>query len=217
MPLWQPPPIARCGAIPSAGSWRACARALAERLGVDPLLLRVAFVPHRGRRCRDRRLRHPLVAAAGGRRRPRAAPRAAPPRPGQLARAAGVALLTLSGLLVLRQLGLWFSDAIVWPVVLAAAGVALAWRLSGPPADQTMEESGAAEAGAPAATERRRRPAGCLPRRLRRRADRRGGAALPVRQRAAGGPRRSGPHRARRRRRRRADPRPVLVAARRAA
>jgi signal transduction histidine kinase len=34
--------------------------------------------------------------------------------------------------------------------------VALAWRLSGPPADQAIEESGSADAGAPAATERRR-------------------------------------------------------------
>ena len=50
--------------------------------------------------------------------------------------AAGVALLTLSGLLVLRQLGVLFSDAIVWPVVLAAAGVALVWRLSGSTVDE---------------------------------------------------------------------------------
>jgi signal transduction histidine kinase len=39
-----------------------------------------------------------------------------------------VALLVLALLLALRQLGLLFSDAIVWPTMLAAAGVALVWR-----------------------------------------------------------------------------------------
>jgi signal transduction histidine kinase/phage shock protein PspC (stress-responsive transcriptional regulator) len=127
---------------------------LAERLGVDPLLLRAAFV---------------AATAAGGvgivaygvlwLLLPPVGEDRAPLRglrrrtPGSWRTAAGVALLTLSGLLVLRQLGLWFSDAIVWPVVLAAAGVALAWRLSGPGADA---ESGTADADAPAATERRR-------------------------------------------------------------
>ncbi len=42
--------------------------------------------------------------------------------------AVGVALLVLAALLVARQLGLLFSDAIVWPVVLAASGLALIWR-----------------------------------------------------------------------------------------
>jgi signal transduction histidine kinase/phage shock protein PspC (stress-responsive transcriptional regulator) len=130
---------------------------LAERLGVDPLLLRVAFVAATaagGVGVVAYGILWLLLPAVGDDRAPlRGLRRHAP---GSWRTAAGVALLTLSGLLVLRQLGLWFSDAIVWPVVLAAAGVALAWRLSGPPADQTMEESGAADAGAPAATERRR-------------------------------------------------------------
>ncbi|HEV7363542.1 MAG TPA: PspC domain-containing protein [Solirubrobacteraceae bacterium] len=130
---------------------------LAERLGVDPLLLRAAFV---------------AATAAGGVGilaygvlwlvLPAAGEDHAPLRglrrhaPGSWRTAAGVALLTLSGLLVLRQLGLWFSDAIVWPVVLAAAGVALAWRLAGPRADEPAPASEAADAGPPAATERRR-------------------------------------------------------------
>jgi signal transduction histidine kinase len=42
--------------------------------------------------------------------------------------AVGVALLVLAFLLTLRQLGLLFPDAIVWPTMLAAAGVALIWR-----------------------------------------------------------------------------------------
>ena len=36
--------------------------------------------------------------------------------------ALGAGLLLLSLLLALRELGWWFSDAIVWPVVLVAAG-----------------------------------------------------------------------------------------------
>ena len=44
--------------------------------------------------------------------------------------AAGAALLTLSALLAFRQLGIWWSDALVWPLVLAAGGAAVLWRQS---------------------------------------------------------------------------------------
>ena len=62
-------------------------------------------------------------------------------------------MLLLSLLLLLREWGLWFSDAIVWPVLLAGGGAALIWRqsaVSAPPAEP-----------APAAPERTRpdRPA----------------------------------------------------------
>lgn len=40
----------------------------------------------------------------------------------------GVALLTLSALLTLRGLGVWWSDVVVAPVVLTSAGVAVIWR-----------------------------------------------------------------------------------------
>jgi len=43
---------------------------------------------------------------------------------------AGAGLLLLSLLLVLRAVGIWFSDAIVWPLVLVCAGAALLWRQS---------------------------------------------------------------------------------------
>jgi signal transduction histidine kinase len=66
-------------------------------------------------------------------------------RPGSARTAAGVACLTLSALLVLRQLGVWFDDAIVWPVVLAAAGVALVWRLSTPVMDEPAAAAAPAE------------------------------------------------------------------------
>ena len=51
-------------------------------------------------------------------------------RPGSRRIAAGVGLLVLSVLLVMRQLGVWFSDELVWPLVLALAGGALIWRQS---------------------------------------------------------------------------------------
>lgn len=44
--------------------------------------------------------------------------------------AAGAGFLLLSVLLTLRELGLPFSDLLIWPLVLAAAGGALLWRHS---------------------------------------------------------------------------------------
>jgi signal transduction histidine kinase len=44
--------------------------------------------------------------------------------------ALGTGLLLLAVLLTVRELGLWFSDAVVWPLVLVAAGGALIWRQS---------------------------------------------------------------------------------------
>ena len=42
----------------------------------------------------------------------------------------GVALLTVAALLVFRELGIWWSDAIVWPAALAGGGIALLWGQS---------------------------------------------------------------------------------------
>jgi signal transduction histidine kinase/phage shock protein PspC (stress-responsive transcriptional regulator) len=42
----------------------------------------------------------------------------------------GAALLLLSALLLAREVGLWSSDALVWPLVLIAGGAALLWRQS---------------------------------------------------------------------------------------
>lgn len=46
----------------------------------------------------------------------------------------GVGLLVLAVLLTMRELGIWFSDVIVWPAVLIGVGGALLWRqaTSGP-------------------------------------------------------------------------------------
>jgi phage shock protein PspC (stress-responsive transcriptional regulator) len=49
--------------------------------------------------------------------------------------AAGIGLLVLAGLLLLRQVGLWPGDFVVWPVVLGSSGLALiarqAWGAGG--------------------------------------------------------------------------------------
>jgi signal transduction histidine kinase len=44
--------------------------------------------------------------------------------------ALGTGLLLLAALLTFRGLGIWFSDAVVWPLVLIASGGALLWRQS---------------------------------------------------------------------------------------
>jgi signal transduction histidine kinase len=44
--------------------------------------------------------------------------------------ALGTAFLLVAVLLTFRALGIWFSDAIVWPLVLIASGGALIWRQS---------------------------------------------------------------------------------------
>ncbi len=107
---------------------------IANRLDVDPLVVRIVFV---------------AAAAAGGAGfllyalawlvmpgteedgaivRPRSPSR----RDGRASAevALGVALLLMAVLLALRALGIWFADALVWPLVLIAGGGALLWRQS---------------------------------------------------------------------------------------
>jgi signal transduction histidine kinase len=52
----------------------------------------------------------------------------------------GAGLLLLSVLLTLRGLGIWVADAIVWPVVLIAAGGALLWHQAGSSAVAPAED-----------------------------------------------------------------------------
>jgi signal transduction histidine kinase len=56
--------------------------------------------------------------------------------------ALGTGLLLVAVLLTFRELGLWLSDAAVWPLVLIAAGGVLIWR-------QSMEEPAPARAERP--------------------------------------------------------------------
>lgn len=101
---------------------------IGARLGIDPLICRIAFVvltvaggsgvliyvigwlvlPRQG--TSDTIARHAINDRTDA------------------AQTAAVALLVLGGLLLLRAVGLWFDDRIVWPVVLASAGLAVIWR-----------------------------------------------------------------------------------------
>ncbi len=124
---------------------------LARRLDVDPLLVRVAFV---------------AAALAGGLgvalyalgwvaipvgEGDAAAPGRFRSGRGSVEVGIGVGLLLLSVLLLFRELGLWFSDALVWPLVLVAAGGALIWRQSlGAPAPPGTREPSPPERGSAA-------------------------------------------------------------------
>ena len=64
-----------------------------------------------------------------------------PRRRGSWRIATGVGLLALSIVLAFRQLGVWWSDALVWPLVLAAFGVALLWSLTRPAPEESPAEA----------------------------------------------------------------------------
>ncbi|MDQ1397602.1 MAG: hypothetical protein QOG64_2861 [Acidimicrobiaceae bacterium] len=101
---------------------------LGLRLGIDPLICRIAFVvltvaggsgvlvyvigwlvlPRQG--ATDTIAQHALADRR------------------DVGQTVAVALLVLGGLLLMRAIGLWFDDRIVWPVVLASAGLAVIWR-----------------------------------------------------------------------------------------
>lgn len=97
---------------------------LGERLGIDPMLVRIVLV---------------VLAFAGGvgvllyavawalsGEGPADDPVRAP-RPLRVEQTVALGLIVLGSLLVLRRAGLWFGDALVWPVALAAAGSAVIW------------------------------------------------------------------------------------------
>jgi signal transduction histidine kinase/phage shock protein PspC (stress-responsive transcriptional regulator) len=104
---------------------------IARRLGVDPVVPRVGFVVVAIGTSGIGALAYLLLWALMP-----AEAREAPPRRrrrrGSWRIASGVGLLALSVLLVFRELGAWWSDALVWPLVLAAFGVTLLWSLSRP-------------------------------------------------------------------------------------
>ena len=98
---------------------------LGERLGVDPVLVRVAFG---------------VLAIAGGAGvvlyllawafSVEPGTQGVPERPVRRPRARqalALGMVVLGTLLLLRELGLWFGDQIVWPIALAAAGSAVIW------------------------------------------------------------------------------------------
>lgn len=102
---------------------------LADGLGVDAILMRLAFV---------------VLTVASGlglavyvvawavSDEPEAAP-APPPKIPPLAGSRAImaiGCIVFGTLLVLRDVGLWFGDALVWPLVLAGCGSALIWQRS---------------------------------------------------------------------------------------
>ena len=100
---------------------------IANRFGVDPLMVRVVVVVAAffgGVGVALYALGWVALPAGDidGRPAPR---RAAIPRRGSVEVAVGAGFLILSLLLAIRQVGLPFSDALVWPLVLAALGVML--------------------------------------------------------------------------------------------
>jgi signal transduction histidine kinase len=101
---------------------------LGERLGVDPVLVRVAFA---------------VLAIAGGSgvvlyllawavsvEPDDESARARPVRRPATRQAFALGLVVLGAMLLLREVGLWFGDQIVWPIALAAAGSAVIWARS---------------------------------------------------------------------------------------
>jgi signal transduction histidine kinase/phage shock protein PspC (stress-responsive transcriptional regulator) len=120
---------------------------IARRLGVDPLVPRVGFVVlaigTSGIFCLVYLVLWAVLPAETGEGPPRRGRRR-----GSWRIATGVGLLALSVLLAFRQLGVWWSDALVWPLVLAVFGVALLLSLT---------RAAPEEAGEPATEEARRR------------------------------------------------------------
>jgi phage shock protein PspC (stress-responsive transcriptional regulator) len=106
---------------------------IARALRIDPIITRVGFVVltvgTSGIAAVGYLLAWALIPASPGGATSRERPRR---RRGSWRIATGVALLALSVLLAFRELGFWWSDALVWPLVLAAFGVALLWSLSRP-------------------------------------------------------------------------------------
>ena len=103
---------------------------IARRYGVDLWLVRFAFVAATfagGLGVALYALAWLLIPAAEV---PGRAERRAPTGRAAFEVALGTGLLLLSVLLTSRALGLWFSDAVVWPLVLVASGGALIWRQS---------------------------------------------------------------------------------------
>jgi signal transduction histidine kinase len=103
-----------------------------RHLGVDVVIVRIAFVCLAFLTGGLALLAYPIAWAAlpaMGQSSTAVTRRLALPRVGSDWRVAvGIGLLTLSALLAFRELGIWWSDAIAWPLALAAFGAALLWR-----------------------------------------------------------------------------------------
>ena len=107
---------------------------LGDYIGVDPVVLRILFVvtvvATGGLLLLAYLVAWAAIPAAEGGAAPLARWLRAPHVGGGWRVAVGAGLLTLSALLAFRELGIWWSDAVAWPLVLAAFGVAVLWSRS---------------------------------------------------------------------------------------
>jgi signal transduction histidine kinase len=131
---------------PAHGVIAGVAAGIARRLGIDPVVVRVLFVATSAAGGAGLALYLVGWAVMGGEDGKLAPIERLAGRRETLMVVAGMVLLAIASLLLLRKWGLWLSDAIVWPVLLAAAGGALIWRQSTAP-----EAPARAPAVAPAA------------------------------------------------------------------
>ena len=118
---------------PAAGMVAGVCAGLGQRLQVDPLLVRLAFVATTlasGIGVVVYVLAWILMPAERTRDGTALATIQSHGRRGTVEVALGAGFLLLAALLALRELGLPFSDVLVWPLTLVAAGGALIWHRS---------------------------------------------------------------------------------------
>jgi signal transduction histidine kinase len=115
---------------PAHGVIAGVAAGIARRFGIDPIVVRVLFVATSAAGGAGLALYLVGWAVMGGDDGELAPIERLAGRRETLMVVAGMVLLAIASLLLLRKWGLWLSDAIVWPVLLAAAGGALIWRQS---------------------------------------------------------------------------------------
>lgn len=109
------------------------ARGLAQRLGVDPVIVRIGFVVLSfagGVGIVLYGALWLLLPVAGGDSPGEGTRSEAGARRVTIQQSVALGLITLGCLLLLRRLGLWFGDALVFPIVLAAVGSAIVWTRS---------------------------------------------------------------------------------------
>src|SRR5215213_8874919 len=130
-PATPPAPRRTLQRDPAHGYVAGVCSGLAREIGIDPLIVRVGFIA--GALAGGFGVAIYVLAWAllpAGSARGASLQRSLPAGRAAIEVGLGVGLLLLSVLLTFRELGLWFSDAIVWPSVLIAAGGALIWRQS---------------------------------------------------------------------------------------
>jgi signal transduction histidine kinase len=119
---------------------------IGRHLGIDPLIVRIVFVAAATAGGVGILLYGvawvlvPVDDAAAAGANTSAWARRLPRGRGAIEVALGMGLVTLAFLLTMRALGIWFSDVIVWPVVLLAAGAGMLWRQSLRPAQVPAPE-----------------------------------------------------------------------------